>query len=199
MRKFPEPIQTLMTEFGRLPGVGPKTALRYVYALLALTPEQRAYFARSVTHLDTIERCPLCHAHIERGACAICTDEKRDGTVLCVIAESRDIATIEATDLYKGRYHVLGGLLKPTEGRTAEQLRILELQKRLKTSEEIREIILAISPDVYGEMTMQHLAKVLKPHGRKITRLARGLPMGADLEFADEITLGDAFTGRREA
>jgi len=188
-----------MTEFTRLPGVGPKTALRYVYKLLKLTPEQRQYFARAVIHLDDIKACPRCFKHTEYEMCRICEDTKRDESLLCVVAESRDIATMEATERYNGYYHVLEGVLNPVEGRTADFIRLKELYERLKTNENIKEIILAISPDIQGEMTMLHIAKILKPLERKVTRLARGLPMGADLEFADEVTLGDALTGRREA
>ncbi len=198
MRKFPEPIQTLMTEFGRLPGVGPKTALRYVYRLLSLTSEQRQYFARAILHLDEIKQCRLCFAHTEHDVCDLCQDAHRNGEMLCVVAESRDIATIEATEQYHGLYHVLGGVLNPPEGMTTETIRAAELRDRLMSETNIKEVILALSPDVYGDMTMNHLATLIEPFGRRVTRLARGLPMGADLEFADEITLGDALIGRRE-
>lgn len=199
MRKFPEPIQTLAQALTKLPGVGPKTALRYVYALLKLTKEEREYLARGIQNVgDRIQTCKSCFMHTERVECEICTDARRDNTVLCVVAESRDIATIEATGKYQGRYHVTGGLLNPIEGVRAEHLRIQELVDRLLTQGEIKEIILALPPDIPGEMTMNHMAGVLKPLGRRVTRLARGLPMGADLEYADEITLGDALTGRRE-
>lgn len=188
-----------MTEFGRLPGVGPKTALRYVYRMLGLTPEQRQYFTRAILHLDAIRGCPRCFAHTEHDLCEICKDGKRDRTIVCVVAESRDIATIEATEQYRGFYHVLGGVLNPPEGMTTEMIRAAELRDRLAAEPEIAEVILALSPDIYGDMTMSHLVKLIEPFGRRVTRLARGLPMGADLEFADEITLGDALTGRREA
>ena len=187
-----------MTEFSRLPSVGPKTALRYVYKILSLTPEQRKYFARSIIHLDDIHLCPKCYTHTEHEICRICEDNKREQDIICVVAESRDISTIEATEQYNGLYHVLGGVLNPIEGLTAEQLRMKELKDRVETNPEIKEIILALSPDIQGDMTMNYLSNLIKPLGRRVTRLARGLPMGADLEFADEITLGDAFTGRRE-
>ena len=188
-----------MTEFGRLPGVGPKTALRHVYRLLGLTPEQRRYFAGAILHLDEIRQCRRCFAHTERDVCDLCQDASRNGEALCIVAESRDIATIEATEQYHGLYHVLGGVLNPPEGMTTETIRAAELRDRLMSDTEIKEVILALSPDVYGDMTMNHIAMLLKPLGKKVTRLARGLPMGADLEFADEITLGDALIGRREA
>lgn len=198
MRKFPEPIQTLMTEFGRLPGVGPKTALRYVYRVLSLTKEQRKYFAQAIVHLDDVKICSQCFMHSELPTCTICQHPSRDRSLLCIVAESRDISTIEATDHYTGLYHVLGGVLNPPEGITREQIRVQELVTRLETDPSINEIILALSPDVYGDMTMTYLANLLRPLNRKVTKLARGLPLGAELEFADEITLGDALEGRRE-
>lgn len=199
MRRFPEPIQTLVTEFTRLPGVGPKTALRYVYALLKWTPDQRTYFSRSIANFGAaIHVCPTCFSYTETVTCEICVDVRRDETILCVVAESRDVSTIEATGNFHGRYHVLGGVLNPVEGITAEKLHIQELVNRLLTHPEIQEIILALSPDIAGEMTIGHLANVLRPLGRRLTRLARGLPMGADLEYADEVTLGDAITGRQQ-
>jgi recombination protein RecR len=188
----------MMTEFSRLPSVGPKTALRYVYKMLGLTPEQRKYFAGAVLHLNDIALCKNCYTHAERELCEVCSDPKRDRSIICVVAESRDISTIEATEQYKGLYHVLGGVLNPVDGLTSNLLRVRELKNRIEAAQEIKEIILALSPDVYGDMTMNHLSQTLKPFGRRVTKLARGLPLGADLEFADEVTLGDALSGRRE-
>ena len=198
MRKFPEPISTLMGEFMRLPGVGPKTALRYVYALLKLGPDALPLFAKAIAHLADIRLCQRCFMHTENTLCSLCSDPSRDARMLCVVTESRDIATIESTGNYRGHYHVLGGTLDPVEGITSEHLRIRELVERIMTDQNIREIIFAISPDLQGEMTMSQLFQALKPFERRVTRLARGLPTGADLEFADEVTLGDAITGRRE-
>lgn len=149
-------------------------------------------------HLGDISLCKTCYAHTERETCDICADAKRDRGTICVVAESRDVSTIEATEQYNGLYHVLGGVLNPIDGLTSNQLRVRELKKRIETTPSVREIILALSPDVHGDMTMNHLSQVLKPLGRRVTKLARGLPLGADLEFADEVTLGDALTGRRE-
>lgn len=198
MRKFPEPIENLVAAFSRLPGVGPKTALRYVFQLLRQPEGDLESFARALVDLKRVNTCKTCFTYTEADLCPICRDPKRHEHVLCVVAEPRDIATIETTDVYDGRYHVLGGTLNPIEGVTPEVLNVQKLLERLKGSEEIKEVILAFSPDVQGETTILYLTKHIRPLGKTVTRLARGLPLGADLEFADEITLGDALTGRRE-
>ncbi len=200
MRHFPEPIQNAMAAFSRLPGVGPKTALRYVYDLLKQPKNDLDVMARAIVNLgDRVFVCDTCFAYTdERGRCQICREEKRERTILCVIEESRDIATIEATDAYHGHYLVLGGSLNPIEGITPDVLHVQELLDRVEKNPEIHEIILALSPTIYGETTMMYLSKQLSKFGKKVTRLARGLPIGATLEYADEITLGDAFKGRRE-
>lgn len=199
MRKFPEAIQNCMAAFSRLPGVGPKTALRYVFYLLQQPTHDLEVMARTINALtENIFICNICFTYTERETCNICLDQKRDTNILCVVEASRDIATIESTDVYNGRYHVLGGILNPIEGMTPETLRIRELVERLKENEDISEIVLALSPNVHGETTMMFLSKHLAPLNRRMTRLARGLPIGATLEYADEITLGDAFKGRKE-
>jgi len=198
MRRFPEPIQNLVANFSRLPGVGPKTALRYVFHLLRSPQGDLEAFSRAITSLDKIKTCELCFTYTEHARCRICSDSKRQEHILCVVAEPRDIPTIEVTDMYDGRYHVLGGTLNPIEGVTPEVLNVQPLLDRLKKTPEIQEVILAFSPDVQGETTILYLTKYIKPLNKKVTRLARGLPLGADLEFADEVTLGDAITGRRE-
>lgn len=200
MRKFPEPIQNAVASFSRLPGVGPKTALRYVYSLLKLPKHDLAVMARTIVTLaEGINVCDGCYTYAETTRCEICSDPKREPHLLCVVEEPRDISTIEATGAYRGRYLVLGGILNPIEGMTPETLRIRELQERLEADANIAEIILALSPNIQGETTMLYLAKRLASSGRKITRLARGLPTGATLEYADEVTLGDALKGRRNA
>jgi len=199
MRQFPEPIQNAVAALSRLPGVGPKTALRYVYYLLRQPKGSLESIARVILALgERIKVCDTCFMYTETDRCQICQDEKRDKSILCVIEESRDIATIEATDAYRGRYLVLGGTLNPIEGMTPDQLRIHPLLDRLRTDPQISEVILAFSPTVQGETTMLYLAKQIAPLDRRVTRLARGLPIGATLEHADEITLGDALKGRRE-
>jgi len=155
-------------------------------------------FARALTNLERIKTCDTCFTYTEKSRCRICSNDKRHEHTLCVVAEPRDIPTIESTDMYDGRYHVLGGTLNPIEGITPEVLNVQPLLDRLKKSPQIEEVILAFSPDVQGETTILFLTKHIKPLNKRVTRLARGLPLGADLEFADEITLGDAITGRRE-
>jgi len=147
---------------------------------------------------DDVIVCETCFRYAEATPCEICSDEKRDKSMICIVEESRDIATIESTGSFRGNYHVLGGTLSPIEGMTPETLRMKELTERLSKETHIEEIILALSPTVQGETTMMYLSKELRPYQKRITRLARGLPIGASLEYADEITLGDALKGRRE-
>ncbi len=201
MRRFPEPIQNAAAALARLPGVGPKTALRYVFYLLKQPKADIDSVARALTTLGERTRtCARCFTYTAgTDACEVCADPRRDDSLLCVVEESRDIATMEATGAYKGRYHVLGGCLNPIEGVTPDVLRVRELEERVAAGPEVREIILAFSPHVQGETTILYLARRLAPHGRTVTRLARGLPIGATIEYADEITLGDAFKGRRNA
>lgn len=188
-----------MAALSRLPGVGPKTALRYTFALLRLPAHELDMIARAVSGLKSVGTCSVCFTYTEQAVCDICSDARRGNNALCVVSESRDIATLEATEAFHGKYFVLGGVLNPIEGQTPETLRLKELQERLKANPEITEVILAFSPDVHGETTIMFLARQLQTLGRKTTRLARGLPMGADIEYADEVTLGDALLGRRDA
>lgn len=198
MRRFPQPIVNLVAAFSRLPGVGPKTALRYVFYLLKQPKADLSVMARALIELgEKIQVCGQCFTYSERTDCEICTDPKRDPTVICVVEESRDIATIEATNVFQGLYHVLGGTLNPIEGMTPDVIRIKEITDRVEANTNIQEIILALSPTIHGETTMMYLQKQLARHGRRVSRLARGLPVGATLEFADEVTLGDALKGRR--
>jgi len=200
MRRFPEPIQNAVASLSRLPGVGPKTALRYVYSLLKLPKHELATMARTIMALaDGVKVCGSCYTYAQAEVCEVCADQKRDATLICVVEEPRDISTIESTNAYRGRYHVLGGVLNPIEGITPDVLRVRELLNRIATEQQINEVILALSPTIQGETTMMYLSKQLLPLGRKVTRLARGLPTGASLEYADEITLGDALKGRRDA
>jgi recombination protein RecR len=198
MRRFPEPISNLVATFSRLPGVGPKTALRYVFYLLSQPKFDLEVMARALVQLgERIQTCPRCFTYTERAVCEICEDPKRDSTLLCVVEEARDISTIEATGIYNGFYHVLGGTLNPIEGMTPDTIRFRQLRERLESDPGIREIILALSPTTHGEATIMFIQKSLAPLGRSMTRLARGLPLGATLEFADEVTLGDALRGRK--
>lgn len=199
MRKFPAPIHNAMAALGRLPGVGPKTALRYTFALLRLPRYELDRMAESIASLKNVLTCSECHAHAERTVCDICSDSRREPETLCVVAESRDIATLEATFAFRGKYFVLGGVLNPIDGATPETLNVASLLARLEKEPSIAEIILAFSPDVHGETTILYLAKHIHALGRRVTRLARGLPIGADIEYADEITLASALTGRSDA
>lgn len=199
MRRFPEPISNLVAAFARLPGVGPKTALRYVFYLLSQPKFDLEVMARALTQLgERIKTCPRCFTYTEAQMCEICQDPKRDASLLCVVEEARDISTIESTDQYHGLYHVLGGTLNPIEGMTPDTIRFRQLRERLEADPAVSEIILALSPTTQGEATILFLQKTLTPLGRSMTRLARGLPLGATLEFADEVTLGDAITSRRK-
>lgn len=199
MRKFPAPIHNAVAALSKLPAVGPKTALRFVFALLRMSEHDRRMMADAIANLGSVQVCDTCYAYSETPTCSICNDEKRSLNVLCVVSESRDIATIEATNAYAGKYFVLGGRLNPIEGVTPETLNVKPLIDRLEVQPQIEEVILAFSPDVHGETTIMYLSRRVKGLGRKVTRLARGLPIGADIEYTDEVTLGDAMLGRREA
>ena len=190
-------IQDLIDELGRLPGVGPKSAQRIAFFLLAA---DRADIQRLVTALtevtEKVRFCTLCGNVAEEDLCRICRDPRRDVAALCVVEEPKDVAAIEKTREFRGRYHVLGGAISPIEGVGPDDLRVRELVARL-ASGEVSEIILATDPNLEGEATATYLARLLKPMGLKVTRLASGLPVGGDLEYADELTLGRAFEGRR--
>jgi recombination protein RecR len=191
-------IQKLLDEFERLPGIGPKSAQRIVYWLLNATPDDTTRLAQALVEVkETVRFCPQCFNYAEGDLCAICADSKRDASAICVVSEPRDIGAIERTGEYRGLYHVLGGALSPLDGIGPEQLTVTELLKRLANSE-IQEVILATNPNVEGETTAVYLARLIKPLGIRATRLASGLPVGGDLEFADEVTLGRAIESRRE-
>jgi recombination protein RecR len=198
------PVQALIDELGRLPGIGPKSAQRIAFHLLKLPAEDANRLARSITSVkERLTFCRRCWNVADRQPdapdeteCELCRDPRRDASLVCVVEEPRDIAAIEKTREYKGRYHVLQGALNPIEGVGPEQLRIAELFKRLGT-EPIEEVILCTNPNLEGEATAMFLARQLQPLGIKVTRLASGLPVGGDLEYADELTLGRALEGRR--
>ncbi|EKD32779.1 MAG: hypothetical protein ACD_76C00149G0010 [uncultured bacterium] len=200
MRNFPEPIANLMASLSRLPGVGPKTALRYVFFLLHQSKAELETLKRNIDALaKEIKNCETCNTYTHgENVCSICSDSKRNPSILCVVSESRDIATIESAGAYNGKFFVLGGVINPIEGMTPDLLHTNKLKFHLESRPEISEVILAFNPDIQGETTMMYLSNFLKPLSRKITRLARGLPLGADIEFADEITLGSAISNRNE-
>ena len=198
MREYPKPIEDLVNQFTYLPGVGPKTALRYVFYLLKQPKSTIASMARALEALQaSITTCEVCKTYTTQPICGICSDPKRDRTSVCVVAHPRDVGTIDAAG-FSGRYHVLGGTLSPIEGITPDTLEIKSLLERLSNEPAVTELVLAFSPDIEGESTIMYLSKQLKDSPIKITRLARGLPVGSDLEFADEVTLGDALKRRWE-
>ena len=198
MALYEGPVQALIDELGRLPGVGPKSAQRIAFHLLRVDPvDARRLAAAIVDAKERVTWCRQCFNISEGELCAYCRDDRRNSRVLCIVEEPRDIVAIERTGEFKGRYHVLQGAISPIEGVGPEQLRVKELLARIP-DEEISEVILATNPNIEGEATAMYLARLLKPAGLKVTRIASGLPVGGDLEYADEVTLGRAFEGRRE-
>jgi recombination protein RecR len=192
------PVQTLIDELGRLPGVGPKSAQRIAFYLLKVAPEDARRLASAIVEAkDRVSWCRRCFNIAEGELCNFCRDDRRDSRVLCVVEEPRDIVAVERTQEFEGRYHVLQGAISPIEGIGPEQLRIRELLDRLGR-EGVEEVILATNPNIEGEATAMYLARLLKPLGMRVTRIASGLPVGGDLEYADEVTLGRALEGRRE-
>lgn len=197
--RYPASIQNLISHFSKLPSVGPKTAERYVFYLLSQHPEWLQQFAQAIAEIkEKTTVCRICMAIAESNPCSICSDSKRNHAVICLVADTRDILAIESTKQYNGTYHVLGGVINAIEGVKPEQLNVNALLNRLKIQQNAKEIILAFNPDFEGETTAMYMAKLLKPNKIKITRLAKGLPMGADLEYADEITLSNALKYRNE-
>jgi recombination protein RecR len=192
------PVQALIDELGRLPGVGPKSAQRIAFYLLKVAPEDANRLAGVIVEArERVSWCRRCFNLAAGELCAYCRDDRRDAALLCVVEEPRDIVAVERTQEFRGRYHVLQGAISPIEGIGPEQLRIKELLSRVR-EEGVTEVILATNPNIEGEATAMYLARLLKPLGLRITRIASGLPVGGDLEYADEITLGRALEGRRE-
>ena len=190
-------IQDLIDELSRLPGVGPKGAQRIAFYLLNADSADVARLAHSLMEVkDKVHCCSICFNVAQDELCRICSDARRELTSLCVVEEPKDVIAVERTREFRGRYHVLGGAINPMEGIGPDDLRIKELMTRLRDAQ-ITEVILAMDPNVEGEATATYLARLLKPMGIAITRLASGLPVGGDIEYADEITLGRAFEGRR--
>ncbi|MEZ5177117.1 MAG: recombination mediator RecR [Acidimicrobiales bacterium] len=192
------PVQDLIDELGRLPGVGPKSAQRIAFHLLKLPREDALRLSRSIVEAkDRVAWCQRCFNLSEGELCGICADDRRDGTLLCVVEEPKDLVAVEKTGEYRGRYHVLQGAISPIEGIGPDQLRVKELLARLDP-EGVTEVILCTNPNIEGEATAMYLGRLLTPLGIKVTRIASGLPVGGDLEYADELTLGRALEGRRE-
>jgi recombination protein RecR len=190
-------VQDLIDELGRLPGVGPKSAQRIAFHLLAADAADVKRLADVLTEVKTrVKFCEVCGNVAQEQLCRVCRDPRRDPSVICVVEESKDVVAIEKTREFRGRYHVLGGAISPMEGIGPDDLRMRELLSRLSDGE-VTETIIATDPNLEGEATATYLARLLKPMGLKVTRLASGLPVGGDLEYADEVTLGRAFAGRR--
>lgn len=193
---YPKPIQNLINYLTRWPSVGPKTAERYVFYLLNRDPEELQKLAQTIAELrEGIKLCKFCHAVAESSPCPVCADKKRATGQICVVANTRDMLSMESTGEYRGLYHVLGGVINSIEEVGPEKLNVKSLEKRIKELKP-KEIILALSPNFEGETTGLYLKKLLSPYKIKITRLARGLPSGSELEYTDEATLGNAFKNR---
>jgi recombination protein RecR len=191
-------IQNLIDELGRLPGVGPKGAQRIAFYLLAADHTDVKRLADALIEMtERVRFCRTCGNVAEADECRICSDVRRDATVICVVEEPKDVAAVEKIREYRGRYHVLGGAISPIDGVGPEELRIKELMTRLADGT-VTELILAMDPNLEGEATASYLARLVKPMGLRVTRPASGLPVGGDLEYADEVTLGRAFEGRRQ-
>ncbi len=199
MDTTPRAVTRLIEEFHRLPGIGPKTAQRLTFFLLRAPKEQAEALADALVQLkDRITVCSTCFNIAEENPCAICRDEGRDRAIVCVVEEPLDVLALERTREYNGLYHVLHGAISPVDGIGAEDLKIRELMERLERDQAVREVVLATNPNLEGEVTAGYLERLIKPRGIRLTRLARGLPMGGDLEYADEVTLSRALEGRRE-
>ncbi|MFN0090668.1 MAG: recombination mediator RecR [Acidimicrobiales bacterium] len=198
MSAYVGPVQDLIDELGRLPGIGPKSAQRIAFHLLKLSEADAGRLARAITAAKAkVTFCARCFNIAEGGDCPICSDQKRDPHVLCVVEDPKDVVALERTGEFRGRYHVLQGAINHLEGVGPEQLRIRELLTRV-ADDEVAEVIVCTNPTIEGDATAMYLVKLLKPLGVRVSRLASGLPVGGDLEYADELTLGRALQGRHE-
>lgn len=194
----PEPIAKLIEGFMRLPGIGPKTAGRLAFFVLSMEEEDVLDLAKALVRAKRdLRTCSVCGNITDQDPCYICTDSKRDRSVICVVQDTKDLMAMERTREYNGLYHVLHGAISPIEGIGPDELKIPDLLKRL-SDDTVQELILATNPNIEGEATAMYLSKLVKPFGLKVTRIAHGLPVGGDLEYADEVTLTKALEGRRE-
>ncbi|TMV43654.1 recombination protein RecR [Paenibacillus mesophilus] len=195
---YPEPIAKLIDAFSRLPGVGPKTAGRLAFHVLRMKEDDVLDFAKSLVSVKrNLHYCSVCCNITDVDPCRICQDKTRDGSVICVVQEPKDLVAMERMKEFHGYYHVLHGAISPMEGIGPDEIRIAELLRRLG-DEKVQELILATNPNVEGETTTMYISKLVKPFGLRVTRIAHGLPVGGDLEYADEVTLSKAMEGRRE-
>lgn len=197
MPSYPPAVQALIDEFGRLPGIGPKSAQRIAFYLIKASKEDSFRLSNAVNNAkERVVFCQRCFNVAEAELCSICSDSRRDSHMVCVVEDSKDVVALERTNEYKGRYHVLQGAINPIEGIGPDQLRVKELLGRIDV-EGITEVILCTNPNIEGEATAMYLARLFTPLGINVTRIASGLPVGGDLEYADELTLGRALEGRR--
>ena len=198
MRYFPAALERLTEEFARLPGIGSKSAQRLAFYTLSLSQEEAESFAHAILEAKAqVHTCPICQNLTDRDKCAICDDDERDHGVICVVAEARDVVAMERAREYSGVYHVLHGVISPLSHIGPDDIRIRELLERVRAGG-VREVIMATNPDTEGEATAMYLSRLLRPMGVKVTRLAYGIPVGSQLEYADEVTLLRALEGRRE-
>lgn len=198
MAEYIESLQKLAEQFGRLQGIGKKNAMKMAFSVLDMTDDEAADFARAIIEAkEKIHLCPICQNITDRDICPICADESRDRKTVCIVSDSRVVMSMEKVREYKGLYHVLHGVISPMNGTTPDKLKIKELLSRIDGGE-IKEVIIATNPTVEGEATAMYLSRLLKNFDIKVTRLAYGVPMGSDLEYADEITLYRALEGRRD-
>ncbi|NLN75172.1 MAG: recombination protein RecR [Armatimonadetes bacterium] len=196
--EYAKPLARLVGEFEKLPGIGPKSAQRLAFHVLRMSEENVQALATALIDVKQhIKLCPVCFNYTDQDICALCSDAKRDRTLLCVVAEPRDAVAIEKTNEYRGVYHVLGGVISPMDGVGPEMLRIRELVARI-SEQEIKEVVLATNPTIEGDTTSMYIAGLLKPLGVKVTRIAHGMPVGGDMDYADQATLIQAFQWRRE-
>ena len=194
---YPKNIQDLINEFAQFPSIGPKTAERFIFYLMKKSPQQLEKLTIMVKNLKHLSLCPLCGNFMEKMVCPICANKNRDHSIICVVADPQDLMAVEKTRDFKGVYHLLGGTISTTQDICPDTLRIQQLLQRIgKSVVKVKEIILALNPDLEGETTTLYLINLLKPLKLKMTRLARGLPIGSDLEYADEITLSNAIKRR---
>jgi recombination protein RecR len=198
MQYYAEPVTALINELKKLPGIGPKSAQRLAFYLLKISEEEAGKLSKAIKNVkETVHFCQICFNITDKDVCDYCRDPRRDDSIICVVEESRDVVAIEKTREFRGRYHVLQGAISPLEGIGPDDIRIKELLKRLNEGK-IKEVVVATNPNVEGEATSMYIARLIKPLGIKATRIASGLPVGGDLEYADEVTLGRALEGRRE-
>ncbi|MBD8500451.1 MULTISPECIES: recombination mediator RecR [Paenibacillus] len=195
---YPEPIAKLIEAFSRLPGVGPKTAARLAFHVLRMQEDDVIDFAKALVNVKrNLTYCSVCCNITDTDPCRICQDKSRDASVICVVQETKDLVAMERMKEFQGHYHVLQGAISPMEGIGPEDIKLAELLKRL-SDERVKELILATNPNIEGEATAMYISRLVRPFGIKVTRIAHGLPVGGDLEYADEVTLSKALEGRRE-